>query len=557
VGTHSHRRVADELSFAERSKHPTCRFEWRFWTSLIYHDWVETLANPLRCPSHGYAQRPLLKRLKSGRKLRATLFSPTVSWAIGLTLIAIAVRAPSIGMAISVIDTGSYLLRAEELLDGEGFRDAIRTPGLPLLFAGLKTLGAEPIVTLVVFQNLLGILTPAAVLLVGTRYFNRPAAIVAGFLAAASPLLFYSEQYALSDYLFGIAIFIGAVLLVEAVIRVRVDRSSWRWLFAAGATFGIATMIRGNGQYAVVAAPIALLLTVQDWRRVLRSSAVALGAMAVVLTPWVAHNLLRFGTPQVTTFGGEALYLRIIDHDRVLPPGDTREARLARHIYRNMYAFAPEEEERNSGLVLANTLEVQGVSNTRVSSVMTDIALDAVWQNKSLYFTNTWDIFREYRSMYDPYEDPVHDQIGLVEFDLANPPPGATLEGREVRPGDSYLTKVPWELAQGLNRLVYLFSLAGLLALALPFVGPSRSRVAATVLLTFVLLGWLVGAASLHFEARYGLPFAFMGWLLMSTAAIAGARLVLGGALKVCRKVLSSSVVHELRYTDGSPGARS
>jgi 4-amino-4-deoxy-L-arabinose transferase-like glycosyltransferase len=496
----------------------------------------------------------VLKSPTPNRELRAKVTSPPVLWAAGLTLVAIAVRAPFMGSAISALDTVDYLLRAEELLNGEGFRDALRTPGLPILLAGLKSIGTNPIVAVVVIQNIIGILMPAALMLFGWRYFNRIAGVVAGFLAAASPLLVFTEQYALTDYLFGIALSVGAGLLIEGVMRIRLERSSWRWLVAAGAALGIATMIRGNGQYVFIAVPIALLFTVRGWRSVLTSSAVTLAAAAAVIAPWVLHNMVSYNTPQVTTLGGVSLYLRTIDHDRVLPPGDTREARLARYIYRDTYAYAPAEEERSSGNVFAEALTIEGYSNARVSSIMSDIAVEAIRRDPSLYLTNTWDIFREYRSMYNPSGDPAFDQIGSVESSLANPPPGLTFEGRDVRPGESDFTRGPWELAQTINGLAYLLSFGGLLVLALPFFGPMRSRVASTVLLTFVLLGWLTGALSIHFEPRFGLPFAFMGWLLMAVAAVAVARVVVGAGASVGRRALSSNVIHELRYTEGNSG---
>jgi 4-amino-4-deoxy-L-arabinose transferase-like glycosyltransferase len=431
-------------------------------------------------------------------------------------------------MAVSSPDTLDYLARADMILNGEGLPDPLRTPALPLLLAMFDTIGSDPVVSLAVFQNLLGMLVPAAVLLVGWRYFNPFAAVAAGFLTAASPLLMLTEQFALTDYLFGVLLFAASALLVEAVVRLSEDHPARRWLIAAGALFGLATLVRGNGQYALVAIPIALMLGLRDWRKMLRPAGITIAAGAVVVAPWVVHNIVNYGTPQVTTLGGEALYVRVIDHDRVPPPDDTPEGKLARTTYDKIYAFAPPGQELNSGLIFAGVLANEGNDNVTVSSTMAEIAVQAITENPSLYVTNTWNIFREYRALYDPANDPDRDHIQIVEENFAVLGHGseARVEGRNVLPGDSGVTRLAWEGGQLANRLVYLLSFGGLLALALPFVGSPRSRIAAGVFLTMVILGYLVGALSEHFEPRYDLPYAYMTWLLMSAASVWLAQLV-------------------------------
>jgi 4-amino-4-deoxy-L-arabinose transferase-like glycosyltransferase len=470
---------------------------------------------------------PSISRLAP--KIRAPLSSPLALSLLGVTLVAIAVRVPFIGTAVSAPDTIDYMARMDLLVEGQGFLNAIRTPGFLFVLAAFHALGADPVVSVVVMQNLIGMVMPAAVLAVGWRFFNRPTAIVGGFLAAASPLLVLSEQYALTDYLFGVLLFGGAALLAEAALRVHMDRPSRRWLIAAGAAFGFATLVRGNGQFAIVAIPLALLLALPGWRVALRSAGIAVLAMLVVVAPWVIHNIVNFGTPQVTTLGGQSLYLRIIDHDRVPPPDDSANGRLARRIYDNVYAYAPPGQERNSGLLVAGALEERGMDNVEATSVMTGLALEAISQHPDIYLSNTREILGEFLTMYNPDHDLFNQGMNnteYVRFSLTTLGE-ATLEGRGAVPGNSSVTRTPWELAEVVGQLVYLFSLAGIVALVLPFIGPRRSRIGASILLTMVVVGILTSAASIHFEPRFDLPYAWMVWLLMAAASTFVLRLAL------------------------------
>lgn len=467
--------------------------------------------------------------LRDGRiaGLRPYLTSRPALCAYGVSFLALLARLPYAGFTVVSADSLDYLARAGMIVDGYDLPDPLRTPGLPLLLAGLETVGIDPAVGGVVMQNAIGILLPAAVLLFGWRFFNPIAGVIAGALAALSPLLVFTEQYVLTDYLFGIFLFVATWLLAEGALRVHEGRRATRWLIAAGVGFGLATLMRGNGQYAVAAIPLAMLLSLRAWRPALRAAGVAVAAMVVVIAPWVIHNLVSYDTPLVTTLGGEALYVRVIDHDRIPPPDDTPEGKIARRVYNQIYEYAPSGQERNSGLILAGVLAHEGRDNVEVSSIMQSIALEAMSQNLSTYLGNTWDLLHEYQTVYDPDHEAGQDHIAAVRQSLSEPGAELTFEGRGSTPGGSSLTESAWQLGQGLERIVYLLSIAGLLSFALPFLGSTRARIAGSVLLTVTLLGFLVGAATEHLEFRYDMPYAPMVWLLMAGASVVATRFVI------------------------------
>ena len=135
----------------------------------------------------------------------------------GVTLVAIAVRAPLIGTAFRAPDTAQYLAVAKGVFHG-GYINNLRPPGYATLLAVLEALGLNPAEAAVVIQNLIGMVLPAFVLLVGWRFFSPMVGIFAGFLTAASPLATVIEQFALSDYLFSVLVFIGTVMLAKGVL---------------------------------------------------------------------------------------------------------------------------------------------------------------------------------------------------------------------------------------------------------------------------------------------------------------------------------------------------
>ena len=250
-----------------------------------------------------------------------------------LTLLSIAVRGPLLGRAYTSGDTSQYLSVARNIFHG-GFPNNIRPPGYSTLLAVLEAVGANPVSAIVLIQNLIGIVLPVCVLLIGWRFFSPVVGILAGFLTGASPLMIYIEQMALPDYLFDVVLLAATVLLAEAALRARAGgRNPWRLLLGAGVMFGVATLLRANGLIGFVAIPASMLVGARSWRAALRLSAISAAAMAIVVVPWCLHNLIRFGNANVASESGISLYARVISFDRVPPSPDSTDGRIALSIY--------------------------------------------------------------------------------------------------------------------------------------------------------------------------------------------------------------------------------
>jgi 4-amino-4-deoxy-L-arabinose transferase-like glycosyltransferase len=439
-----------------------------------------------------------------------------VACLVGVTVVAIVVRAPLFGNGITASDTTVYLKVAREILHGT-YPSDLRPPGYSLLLAAFEGVGIDPVAGVVTVQNLIGVILPACVLLVGWRFFQPAVGIVAGLLTAASPLMIVTEQLALADYLFSVALLAGAALLAEAVLRIRMGQSPRRLLFMTGVLFGLATMFRANGQLALVAIPLMLLIATGSLRKAIRPVAVAIAGMLIVVVPWVLCNTIVYGQVTVATEGGISLYARAISWDEVPPSPNSADGRLALSIYNTADISKPRPALETTTAVY-DALVNEGKTQAQASSAMGAIAKEAIFRDPGAFLDGTFEILGLYRSLYDPHTFTANqylDQIIVVRNYFRSLHP----ELRNV-PGDSSLTRVPWQVAQSLTKLLYSVTLGGILVLLLPFLGKVGRRLASSVFLLFVLLGALAGCLTAVFSPRYDIMFAPMVWILLSATAV-------------------------------------
>jgi 4-amino-4-deoxy-L-arabinose transferase-like glycosyltransferase len=431
----------------------------------------------------------------------------------GVTLVALCVRVPLLGTTYTASDTAYYLEQAKGLFDS-GFTSNLRPPAYTGLLAVFELFGADPASAAVVFQNLIGIIFPAFVLLVGWRFFGPWTGIAAGFLTAASPLTSAVEQFALTDYLFSVVLFAAASLLAEAMLRLRRDRIPWRLLVAAGALFGLATLLRPNGLYALGAIPLALLLVGPRWKPALRSSAIAAAALVVVLAPWCVYNVVYFGELTIASEGGQSLYSRAVSYDGVRPAAKTEAGRIARAIYDTADPNKVEATVGTTILVYRALRSELGLSQGEAMSELNAIAREAVFDHPGTYARNSLGLLGRYQGVYYPRTLTGQDQINLSTGYMT------LLDLRHQPPPDSSWSRIPWRFAQGLTQLLFLLTAGGLLFLSLPFIGDRRSRVAATAFLTVGLLGIVVVVLTARFELRHAVVFAPFIWILAPATVV-------------------------------------
>jgi hypothetical protein len=189
-------------------------------------------------------------------------------------------------------DSFTYLEPARNLIRGLGFTNAnglietLRTPGYPLLLAGLGL----RIVPVIVFQHLLNVAIAVAIyLFVMRRLGDRAVAIGAAILFAIdTPTLHYANKI-LTETLFTALLFVVFAFVVYA-----------RKLPLAGMLTGVLVLIRPVAIAYFVVVALCLLL------RCVRLRTIAIYAALALVLPigWGLRNLHHTGVFTISSIGG-------------------------------------------------------------------------------------------------------------------------------------------------------------------------------------------------------------------------------------------------------------
>jgi 4-amino-4-deoxy-L-arabinose transferase-like glycosyltransferase len=406
-------------------------------------------------------------------------------------------------------DAGGYLQLADRLLAGLHFPSDYRSPGYPAFVALAHVLPGRLQDMVILLQHALGVGMAAAVVAIGWRYFGPVAGLGAGVVTAVTPILLDTEHDILPDIAFAAALLGASVLLVEAVTR---HPLSHRLLIVAGVAFGATAYVKPNGQAFVVVALIPLALATRSVRRTLAGSAVFAAAVVVTLLPWIVRNGVEYGHFSFSAQGGEALFLRVFDQDRMPIPMETAEGRLASRIRAQADSEAtPDNPTPGSYTPVKAALMRRGLSSSQATSVQGDLAVTAIKREPLRYAAGTARnmVLMAARSSYPRY-------------------PIFQLE-QKLRPAEfPHAVAIPVWVAGAVIHLGWLLvSLGGLAVVALRYTGSRRARLAAV---TFASV-WLILAASVsvsnvpaHRLAAQALPLYL---LLGAGGAVAAARLAL------------------------------
>jgi 4-amino-4-deoxy-L-arabinose transferase-like glycosyltransferase len=452
------------------------------------------------------------------------------AWAAVLSAVAVVVRLPVIFTSTSYADsdyldiytdTLVYVDISDDLVSGRGFEGAgnYRTGGYPLFLTLLRPLPGEIYDTTAVVQHVLGVLLVAAIVLVAWRYFGRATSLIAGGLAAISPLMIPVEHAVLPDFLFGVLIFAGTVCLSEAVRRAV---PSTKLLVATGLLFGIAANVKPAGQALIVAAPLALGFATRDLRRTLKGTAVVSVALIATLLPWMARNAINYGSPEMSIQGRHALFLRVFDGDKLPIPTDTAEGRFAKRVYDRTY----ERGATNSYTTVYEALKRSGRSSEEAIDIMAGLAWKAIRSDPGTYVRGTFaNLQRHLSAIGATGTTPSFDDSRQFADDrLATA--GTPLPRR--------LATFPWRLARIMTKAWWIASLNAYAALLLLFVRDVRRNIAGAFLAV-----WLSIALATSFtnavEPRFALQLGALVFIMASAGAVFVVDAVLGALRRVAQ----------------------
>jgi Dolichyl-phosphate-mannose-protein mannosyltransferase len=463
--------------------------------------------------------------------IRATLAGVQrwlASMRLGALLAAIAVLALLARLALLTAepamptpDTGLYAGIADRLLYGLDHEDAIplgtvRTPGYPLMLAAVKALPGGWTDAAGAVQILLGVGVAVAIAAVAWRYFGRAAAVLAGLLAALSPLLIQAERILTPDFVFGAVLLGGAVLLAEAVLR---DPPSDRLLVLSGATFGLAAYIKPSAMVLVLAGVLPLAAVTRNLRATLRGSAVLAVTATLVIVPWVARNWAVYDYPNMSSIGGVTLFLQVFDQTGLPVPTDTAEGRFVNRVRRD-FLSDPANPVRTTDYAVLAALQAEGRTVEEASDVERELALNAIRRDPSPYLRKGWS---NVRSLFDDLNGvSARSQLLIVSEQesvgiLHAITDALSAAGRVL--GDLWV-----ELCAG-----------GLFCLLLPFAGDRRQRAAGAALLwVWLLTAFATGYTT--WPATGDIRFPAQGAPVMFVAGSAAIVFVLGAIVSVLRR---------------------
>jgi 4-amino-4-deoxy-L-arabinose transferase-like glycosyltransferase len=422
------------------------------------------------------------------------------SWALAIAGVAVLVRVPAMVVhhePASGGDSQFYLDAASSIASGDGFPSYFWAPGYSAFIALLSILPGpeEDIVTVV--QHLLGAGMAVLVFFATRRWFGLLAAVMAAGLAALGPVMVFHEHLLLPDFLFGLLVFLGALLLAEACAD---EGRPVRLLIAAGLLFGLATWVKPAGQFLVFAAPLPLLLASRDWRRALRGSAVVAGVLVLAVSPWLVRNATQRDIYGMSIQSGSTLFNRAFEVSTLpIPPGEEHGA-LAEQVRTEV---AGKEDELRFHVAFHRALQDEaGLSGDDAIREQQSMAVHAIWTYPKAYTIDSITLLNDTLEDITRFEGRY-----TIEHEL------------EDSAFPEAATTALLDAAHAIIEVWWILCAHGFAALLVLFVGDRRSRMAGAALLS-VWLAVALGTVFTHGGLwRYSMQLAPITLMLASAGA--------------------------------------
>lgn len=207
-----------------------------------------------------------------------------------------------------VLDEQLYVMRANALLEGEGFLGSFQSwvrhpespymvdlpqypgayqpPGYVAFMASVMWITGRSVLAVKIAQVLISTLSVLLVYAIGKAWFDRRHGLLAALFAALYPNFIAYSHYLWTETLFIFLILLAVWLLTRGPTGPNVKSAA-----AAGAVLGLAMLTRAAIVYFLPLLLIWLIVSMRDrWRVGLVSGAALLGAATVVVAPWTVRN---------------------------------------------------------------------------------------------------------------------------------------------------------------------------------------------------------------------------------------------------------------------------
>ena len=200
--------------------------------------------------------------------------------------------------------------RGEPYQYGRGSARIFRTPGYPVLLAGLFRIAGDepPVMWARAMGAVLGTVTVGGIIWLTSTLFSTRAAIVAGVMATLYPGAIGMSVFVLSEALF-CPLMIAQIFLWVAAGRSEYPKRAVGFALIAGTIAGIATLVRPSWLlFTPFALGVAFLLYGERKRQLLIGGTMMLG-LILAMAPWWVRNYGITGRLTLTTTQfGASLY---------------------------------------------------------------------------------------------------------------------------------------------------------------------------------------------------------------------------------------------------------
>lgn len=195
-------------------------------------------------------------------------------------------------------DSLLYHRLAIGLRDGDGYTfpftglpTASWPPGYPVLLAGVYSVFGVSVVAAKVANALLGVLSTAALYVLGRQLFDRPSAAIGALLMAFMPGQIFFTGILWSEVVFTFLYLL--ILIGIAILPRRPTRERLAWAAAVGLLIAASAYVRETALSLIPVAVLYWAWSTHGWRRALSWGGVTFIVAALLITPWTVRNFVK------------------------------------------------------------------------------------------------------------------------------------------------------------------------------------------------------------------------------------------------------------------------
>jgi hypothetical protein len=198
-------------------------------------------------------------------------------------------------------DSRDYVYTAEDFSDGRLDSVSFRTPLYPLFILVTQSILSPRWLLTIVLQQLAAGITALACGAIAGRFCGRPSGIAAALAYLVCPLALIESVVLLPDLMMALALAWAGFFWLKS-IQHHDGKPVLGFACLSGLLLGISVLLKPLAMLGFVVPLLHLLLLkrIARGRRILIALAVSLSALALP-SAWRIHNLVRFGTPALTS----------------------------------------------------------------------------------------------------------------------------------------------------------------------------------------------------------------------------------------------------------------